>query len=365
MDFSSPEALAVIFGLLLGAIIGAAAFASNLCAVGAIADIMFAKDRRRLRAWMMAGGIAIVGAQSLETAGLINLGSSTYLIPRLSWIALIVGGVAFGFGMSLAGGCINRALVRTGAGSLKSLVTLIVAGLFAAMTTTGVLAPIYNFLSDIGELITLMAPGIDRVFGIFPGVDAVLVRWIFTAFFGGGMIYYCLKDAWFRASKDLLIGSLIIGVCIPAAWLVVGTLSEQSSNVTDYSAINFVIPSGEILNVIMVSGFPAALFGIATFIGVPIGSFFYALATRNLALESFSDPADLPRHLIGGALMGFGGTLAMGCTFGQGLSGLSTLSVGSMIVIGAIWFGCVWGIRYFESNSVWRGFKLALPRRKA
>ncbi len=169
-----------------------------------------------------------------------------------------------------------------------------------------------------------MAPGLDRIFGIFPGIDAVLVRWVFTILIGGGLIFYCLKDEWFRSSRDLLIGGLIIGACIPAAWLVVSTLSDQSSGVADYSAINFIMPAGEILNVAMISGFPAALFGVMTFVGVPLGSFIYALATRNLSLESFSDPSDLPHHLIGGALMGIGGTLALGCTFGQGLSGLST-----------------------------------------
>lgn len=365
MEFTSPETLAVTFGLAIGVIVGATAFASNFCAVGAVADIMFAKDWRRLRAWMMAGGVAIIGAQALETASLVNLGSSTYLIPRISWLALTIGGTAFGFGMSLAGGCVNRALVRTGAGSLKSLVTLVVVGIFAAITTSGVLAPLNNSLSDFGDSITLMAPGLDRFVAIFPGIDAVLVRWIFVALLGGGMIFFCLKDSWFRSSKDHLWGGLTIGLSVPTAWLAVSYLTERSTSAADFNAINFVPPAGEFLNLAMISGFPAALFGIATFLGVPAGSFVYAAATRNLSLESFSDPADLPRHLVGGALMGFGGTLAMGCTFGQGLSGLSTLSLSSIIVIGSIWFGCVWGIRYFETRSVWSGLRHALPWRKA
>ena len=363
MDFSSPGPLAAILGLAIGAVVGAAAFASNFCAVGAVADIMFAKDWRRLRAWMMAGGVAIIGAQALETAGLVNLGASAYLIPRISWLALVAGGIAFGFGMSLAGGCVNRALVRTGAGSLKSLVTVLVIGVFAAMTAAGILKPLNNVLSDFGDSITLMAPGFDRLFAIFPGVDADFVRWIFTALFGGSMIVFCLKDSWFRASRGHLFSGLIIGLTVPAAWLAVAYLTARSAEAADYTALNFVVPAGELLSVLMISGFPAAIFGVFALVGVPVGSFIYATATRNLSLESFSDPADLPRHLIGGALMGFGGTLTMGCTFGQGLSGLSTRSIGSVVVIGSIWFGCVWGIRYFETDSVWRGLRLTLRRR--
>jgi hypothetical protein len=233
------------------------------------------------------------------------------------------------------------------------------------MTTAGILEPLNNFLSDFGDSISLMAPGLDRFIAIIPGIDAVFIRWIFAALLGGGMIIFCLKDSWFRASKDHLLGGLIIGLTIPAAWLAVSVLNESTTITADYNALNFVTPAGEFLNITMMSGFPAALFGIATFLGVPLGSFIYAGATRNLSLESFSDPSDLPHHLIGGALMGFGGTLAMGCTFGQGLSGLSTLSISSMIVIGSIWFGCVWGIRYFETSTVWNGLRLALPRRKA
>ncbi len=361
---SSAEFWAAGLGLIIGAVIGAAAFASNFCAVGAVADIMFAKDWRRLRAWMLAAGIAIIGAQALETAGLVNLGSSPYLIPRISWLALIIGGTAFGFGMSLAGGCVNRALVRTGAGSLKSLVTLLVVGVFAAMTAAGILKPLNDSLSDFGDTVTLMAPGFDRFFAIFPGVDAVLVRWFFTALFGGGLIWFCLKDSWFRATKDQLTGSIAIGLTVPAAWLAGSLLTDHSAETASYDALNFMVPTGELLSVVMISGFPAAIFGIFTLIGVPVGSFLYAAFSRNLSLESFSDPADLPRHLIGGALMGFGGTLAMGCTFGQGLSGLSTLSVGSVVVVTAIWFGCVWGIRYFETGSVWQGLRLSLPKRR-
>ncbi|HCX14433.1 MAG TPA: YeeE/YedE family protein [Rhodospirillaceae bacterium] len=362
--YLSAEILAIILGLSIGTVVGVTAFASNFCAVGAVADILFAKDWRRMRTWMLAGGIAIIGAQTLETAALVNLGSSPYLIPRISWLALIIGGTTFGFGMSLASGCVNRELVRTGAGSLKSLITIIVIGIFAAMTASGILKPLNDYLSDFGDSVTLMAPGFDRFFAIFPGIDGILVRWVFTLIFGGGLIWISIKDKWFRASKDQLFGGLIIGLTIPAAWLAVNFLNDRDSAVANYDALNFIAPLGQSLSAALVSGYPVAIFGIFALLGVPIGSFLCAAFTQNLSLETFSNPSDLPHNVIGGALMGFGGTLSIGCTFGQGLSGLSTLSVGSMLVITAIWFGCIWGIRYFENGSVIQGLLASLPKRR-
>jgi hypothetical protein len=44
--------------------------------------------------------------------------------------------------------------------------------------------------------------------------------------------------------------------------------------------------------------------------------------------------------------MGFGGVTALGCTIGQGLSGVSTLAVGSVLALASIIAGCVVALRY-------------------
>jgi hypothetical protein len=48
--------------------------------------------------------------------------------------------------------------------------------------------------------------------------------------------------------------------------------------------------------------------------------------------------------------MGVGGVAALGCTIGQGLSGISTLSLGSVISLAAICGGGFLGVRW----QVWR-----------
>jgi len=353
-ELSVENTLAALAGLGIGAVVGATALLTNFCALGAVADILFAKDWRRMRAWMLAAGVAIIGTQGLDSARIIHI--DRILAPYILWLPTILGGLCFGFGMSLAGGCVNRALVRLGAGSLKSLVTVLVVGVVAAITAAGVLAPLNNTLARMGSLDIMVAPeALHRMFGVVPGWNTELVRGVFTLVLGGGLMAFCIQDAWFRRSKDHLAAGLIIGATIPAAWAVSEALGPHQA------ALNFAAPVGDLF-LLLAMNRPAVLFSVAAVVGVPVGAFIAGLLTRNLALETFTDREDLPRNLVGAALMGFGGTIALGCTFGQGLSGLSTLSVSAMITIGGILLGCLWGIRYFEAGGVWSGLKLALKR---
>jgi hypothetical protein len=245
--------------------------------------------------------------------------------------------------MALSGGCINRALVRIGAGSLKSLAIVLIAVLAAALTVVGPLKPLNDALARAGSLDMMVAPAaLHRLFAVVPSWDAEIVRWIFTAVIGGGLIVFSLKDSWFRAARDQVIAGFLIGIMIPAAWLATENTAHQS-------AVNFATP------------FTSA-FALTTLLGVPLGGFVAAALTRNLAFETFTVRDEIPRNIIGAVLMGVGGAIALGCTFGQGLSGLSTLSVGAMLTIAGIVFGTLWGIRYFEAEGVWRGLRLVFTR---
>jgi uncharacterized protein len=95
--------------------------------------------------------------------------------------------------------------------------------------------------------------------------------------------------------------------------------------------------------------------GIVTTVGVIIGSALMALGTRSFRWEGFAGVEDTANHLVGAVLMGVGGVTAMGCTVGQGLSGLSTLALGSFIAIAGIVVGAVLALRY----QVWRLERMA------
>jgi uncharacterized protein len=199
LDTLSPNTVAAFWGLGIGAVIGAAAFVSNFCALGGVADILFAKDWRRMRAWMLAAGVALVGTHSLDSAGLIHI--DRILAPYILWLPTLIGGTAFGFGMALSGGCINRALVRIGAGSLKSLVIVLIAVVTAAVTVLGPLKPLHDALARAGSLDIMVAPAaLHRMFGVVPSWDAEIVRWVFVAVIGGGLIVFRARSGGRRTS---------------------------------------------------------------------------------------------------------------------------------------------------------------------
>jgi len=176
--------LAILCGLGIGAVVGAAAFVSNFCALGGVADVLFARDWRRMRAWMLAAGVAVLGTQALDSLKLINI--DRVLGPAILWLPALVGGVCFGFGMTLAGGCVNRALVRLGAGSLKSFVIVLVVGATSILTTMGVLAPLNSAFASWGSLdVRIASESLHRIIGAVPAFDVEVVRWVITAILGG------------------------------------------------------------------------------------------------------------------------------------------------------------------------------------
>jgi uncharacterized membrane protein YedE/YeeE len=334
-------------------VIGAAAMFSNFCALGAVSDILFAKDWRRMRSWGLAAGVAVIGTQALIVTGLVDLSGNELVAPNLPWVSLLLGGIMFGYGMSLSGGCINRALVRLGAGSLKSLVILIVVALTAAMLSFGLLRPLADAL-DALALPLATATSLPVLIAQATGLPFATVGAVVGVLIGGGLIAFALTDHWFRTSGTVM-ACVAIGLMIPAGFLASGLFDPDGA-----AAVNFAAPAGD--GAAFLLGFAVPMFAVTVTVGVPIGAFIIAAATRNLALETFTDRADLPRNLIGAALMGFGGTLALGCTFGQGLSGFGLLGLGAFIVIAGIFFGCLWGIRAFEAGGVWGGLALTFKR---
>jgi len=347
-----------------GLIFGATAQRTNFCTMGALSDIVFMGDWRRFRAWMLALSVAMVGSQALHHFGMVDLGKSIYLQGPLAWAGAIVGGLLFGFGMTLAGGCGNKTLVRIGGGNLKSLVTFLVVGLFAYMTLKGLIGlgrvqlEALTNVAVAGKAANQGVPALLAALGLPDG----LARWLVVAVVAGGLLVFCFKDADFRAAPHDIIGGLIIGLMVPAGWWITGVMGADDFDPTPLSSFTFVAPIGDSMMYLMTFTGSTINFGIAAVGGVIVGSFLSSAAGKSFHLEAFSDAADMGRHLIGAAMMGTGGVMAMGCTIGQGLTGISTLSATSFFALFAILFGGVWGLKYMEEGSVGAALKAVLSR---
>ncbi len=349
----APPTLAWL-AFAIGGVFGYAAQRSNFCTMGAIADTVMMGDLTRLRMWALALAVAIAGTAWLQLAGLIDVHNSIYTGSRLAWLSHLVGGACFGVGMTLASGCGAKTLVRLGSGNLKSLVVFAFLGLSAYMSLRGLfgswraawLDPVAIQLDTAQDVPTLIAARF--------GLDS-RSAWLACAAVGAGSLaLFALssRDNWRPAP---LLGSLAIGATIVAGWALsghLGYLPEDpdtlapaflATNSGRMESLSFVAPYAYSLELLMLWTDKSRIvtLGVATTAGVIAGSLLAALLTRSFRIESFRDAPDLTRHLAGAVLMGFGGVTALGCTIGQGLSGLATLAVGAALTVAAIAAGAV------------------------
>ena len=341
-------------GLMIGLVFGFIVYRTNFCTMGSISDILSFGDYRRFRSWLLAIGVAIAGVAVLRMLGVADFGQSMYLAPNLGWLANAVGGLMFGFGMVFSGGCMSRNLVRAGAGDLRSLVVLIITGIFAFVTIGGLLGPARVALftpssvdmsqygletQGTGELLAKAA-------GLTPQTGSYLVAGLIAA----AILIICFKDAGFRSSARHVVAGVGIGLTVVAGWFLTGLAFDDFADFpVQLISLSYVRPSGDTLDYAMrFTALGAPGFGVTTLAGTLIGGFLGALSMGRLALTTFADQADSVRNMFGGALMGVGGVLALGCTVGQGMTGVSTLAIGSFIALTFIILGGIVGIKVLE-----------------
>ena len=322
--------LAVLGGLMIGVVFGGVAQATGFCSSGAVLDVVQSRDGRRLRAWLLAMAVAILSTQLLLAFDAVDVRKSMYLRPSLNVAGVVLGGLLFGVGLILAQGCAARNLVRLGGGNLRGLVVVLVFSVAAYATMRGVLGPGRVALEDLTR-VEIRPAGVPETLAGVLGLDPGLTRWIVALGAAGGLAMLCFASAGFRSSPRNLIAGLAMGLLVTAGWYVIGALAQDDFNPTPPASLTFVAPLGDSLQYVMLFTGMKANFGIALIGGVILGAFLTAMARRRFEIEGFGNQRDFLRQLAGAALMGVGGVLAMGCTIGQGLTGLSTLSIGSVL----------------------------------
>jgi uncharacterized membrane protein YedE/YeeE len=346
-------------------VFGAIANKTNFCTMGAVSDWVNMGDKRRLRAWFLAIGVAIIGAQTLQAIGYFDLSKSIYLTPNFGWLGHLLGGLLFGIGMTMGSGCGQRTLVRVGGGNLKSLVVMLMLGITAYMTLRGLLA---LFRVNVIELTNvdlssyaLQAQSMADVIAAVSGFANIkLISVVTAAIIGLAFVIFAFASADFRRSFDNLVAGFVVGLCVVAGWYITGVVGFDEFEPVRFESYTFVAPVGNNLQYLMTFTGSTIGFGIAAVFGVIAGSFLYALFSGNFRIETFTSRGDMIRHIIGGVLMGFGGVIALGCTIGQAVTGMSTLAIGPVITLVTIIFGSAltMKVEYYLLDN--RGFLNAL-----
>jgi len=341
--------LVVTCGLALALVFGAVAQKTDFCTMGAVADIVNMGDWSRMRMWLLAIAVALVGSNALDLAGVVDLSKSAYPGAYWPWLAYATGGFLFGIGMTLASGCGSRSLVRLGGGNLKSLVVLVFLALFAQMTLRGVLSPLREFL-NIAAVRFDQGQDLAWLIAVPLGIGKRSVQPWIAALLALGLFAFVLKDRAFRADAERVFAGVAIGLVVVGGWYVTGHLgfiAEDPDTLQEVylgtrtgrpESFTFIGPSANALELLQswTDKSVRMTFGVAVVLGTVLGAFAYAAFKRRFRWESFASAADTRNHVLGGALMGFGGVTAAGCTIGQGITGLSTLALGSFVVFAFI-----------------------------
>ena len=359
MDNAINPALVVVWGgFVLAFIFGAVANKGNFCIMGAISDVVNIGHWGRMRMWLLAVAVAIIGANLLHYFGQVDLTKSVYQRPVLPWLSLLLGGALFGVGMTISAGCTNKNLVRLGGGSLRSLVVLVFLAISAYMTLKGLFAqwrssyldPVAIDLTALG----LANPGLGTLVAKFTGLPGPTALLATLGGVGVLLLVFVFTDARFRRNQVQVIGALVLGLLVVAGWYLTGHLGYGenpetlemayfATNTRTLESMSFVAPTAYSLElfVLWTDKSLRISFGIASVAGVVLGSFAYAVVSRQFRWEGFASLQDLRTQLTGAVLMGSGGVTAMGCTVGQGMSGLSTLALGSFLAVASIVAGAV------------------------
>jgi len=363
----------------ISVVLGMVANKTNFCTMGAVSDLVNMGDSGRFRAWILAATVALIGVLILESMGMVNLGSATlppYRGGEFQWGRYLLGGFLFGIGMTLGSGCGNKTLIRIGGGNIKSVFVFVMIAVvayymvdpFKQLPSTWYQSYFAPWLGK-ASISLKGSQDVGSVVAGAVGANVMTMRLVLGGLIAVVSLYLLFRSVDFRKSFDNVLAGVVIGLVVIAAWYITSNIMVQSAdsghqtltqfyNNWDFAmdsavgkpkngstnllpqSFTFISPIGQMFGYVG-SGLEKNFltFGVMSVLGVIVGSLAWSLISRRFRIEWFASLKDFVTHIIGGILMGFGGVLGLGCTIGQGITGISTLAMGSFLVFISIVFG--------------------------
>jgi len=340
LDLLGEAKTVTLIGFCGGVALGLAARIGRFCTLGAIEDVLYSSDDRRMRMWGVAIGTAIIGTQ-LAMSGWSLGGSETAYLDRV-WnpVGSIVGGLMFGYGMALSGNCGYGALARMGGGDLRSFVIVIVIGLSAYFVMSGPLAHARVWLFPV-ETGATSPQGISQylrsAFGLEPAVTGLLI--------GVPILILSLANQEMRHSPGHIFWGVVVGLAVTSGWIGTYWVAMNGFEAEPIETHTFAAPIGDTILYTMTASGNALSFSVGSVVGVLVGAFLGSLAKGHFRWEACEDPRELRRQILGAAIMGPGAVLAVGCSVGQGISAFSVLAFSAPVTFTAIFLGAAFGLR--------------------
>lgn len=344
-------------GVACGIVMGAVARHNHFCTLSSLERYWYSDDDQGLRTWVLAAAVAMLATQILSALGIVDITQSFYLLPRLSLVGSVVGGLLFGIGMALVGTCGFGALVRLGGGSLRSLIVVCTIGLAALSTQRGPLGVLRQ--SFIEPYSIELAPAVDQsIPSLISSLTGLSIEWPITVVCIALLFIWVFCSALYRRNKSSIATGTLIGLCVSFGWFITHWLGEQLFQSVQLESASFVLPPGQLLSSLTTVTGALPDYGVGLVVGVVIGAALAARWDNDIRWEACDDARELSRHLIGACLMGIGGVFAAGCTIGQGISAVSVLAVSAPIVLVSIYIGAKFGLTWLLEGSLMPFFRL-------
>lgn len=343
---SEYNGLLIFIGLVCGITLGALIQRSRFCMTAIVSNYVLLRDVRQLHTYFIAVLFAISGVFFLESSGTVSIIDSSYRSADIHWFSVTLGGLIFGFGAVMAGGCIGRILTLTGEGNLGALLSLLAICLSATAVYTGLFEPLRVWAYQIGviemEDISLLSL-LHLPSWLIAMVLAALCLKLFKIIHKNHM------------DINLVFTGIVLGLLVVVGWWVTGSLTADEFSMQQPTSLTF---SGPLVNTslyVTVGNEPKNIFGMMLVMGTLLGSFISALYSRQFRITPMNQDSFI-RIFNGGLLMGIGATMAGGCNIGQGLSGLSTLSLESILAVICIFSGMYFGVKWLQFKMTNQSF---------
>ena len=339
IEYLGEANAAALIGLIGGVALGLAARIGRFCTLGAIEDVLYSSDDRRIRMWGLAIGAAIVGTHLLISTGHFESSASAYLDQIWNPAASVVGGLLFGYGMALSGNCGYGALARLGGGDLRSFVIVVVMGLSAYVVMSGPLAHARVWLFPVETQASTPQSFGQLLAGA--GVSQLVTGLVF----GGALIAIALTSRDILRSPGHIFWGLVVGAAVVSGWAGTYWIAQTGFGNEPVETHTFAAPIGDTIFYAMTASGNALSFSVGSVMGVIVGASLGSIFKGHFRWEACEDPRELRRQILGATLMGAGAVIAMGCTVGQGITGFSVLSFSAPVTFASIFAGAAIGLR--------------------
>ncbi len=365
------------FGIFatLGVGTGVALQRSRFCFNSAFRDLLQFRSGRTMKG-VIVGMIVATAGFGLHMYTLMPnpflgpIAPEAHAVPLSA--ALVFGGLLFGVGMVLAGGCTSGSLYRMGEGYIASWVSF--AGILVGLLVVGhtwnwwwqhVIRPasVVWFPRSIGYggavILTLI-----MLLGAY-----LLVLWIEST--GGPSVaeaasagaaasfrehLRALAAAVFGRGWPAPIGGAVLGglnifaYTAHMPWRIVGELSRWANGAAGLVGVAPGPLQGteELSACTLTIGGGLLTHGLLLNVGLVAGSLLAALLAHEFKLRVPRNPVRYAQSLGGGLLMGYGAGIALGCTIGAFFSAIPSLALNGWVFALALAAGAFLGLRLIE-----------------